>query len=354
MTDQNKNGHEQHEVTTPQPLLTAGGKVAEPGYARSLIWEYNRESIKANKLRIKEWDYYLVTSGEFAVAFTVSDLGFIGLYSVSFLHLKEKWERTKTFIHPLTLGRTDLPRTSASGDVRFQDKHMKIEYLNDGNGGRRIICEVDDLYEGNPFSCDIALEETLSESMVIATPWKERPTKFYYNQKINCMRASGFVRVGQDNYEFNPAADFGTLDWGRGVWTYDNRWYWATANSVIDGKPFGFNLGYGFSDRTSATENMIFYDGRAHKLDEVRFLIPLDEKRRKLYMEPWKYISNDGRFEAELTPIIDRQATLNYGVIASIQHQVFGYMNGICKLDDGTELIMKDVLCATEDIHNKY
>jgi hypothetical protein len=65
-------------------------------------------------------------------------------------------------------------------------------------------------------------------------------------------------------------------------------------------------------------------------------------------------MSNDGRFEAELIPIIDRQATMNYGVIVSIQHQVFGRLNGTCKLDDGTELIMKDILCATEDIHNKY
>jgi hypothetical protein len=344
----------QHEVTTSQPLLTAAGTIAEPGYARSLIWDYNREQVHANKLRIKEWDYYLVAGKDFAVCFTVSDLGFIGLNSVSFLQLGEKRERTKTFIRPLTLGRLDLPRTTVTGDVKYQDKHLKIEYLNDGSGGRRIICEMGELYDGEPFSCDIALEETLAETMVIATPWKENPTRFYYNQKINCMRASGVVRVGAALYEFDPASDFGTLDWGRGVWTYDNRWYWATANGVIDNKPFGFNLGYGFSDRSSATENMVFYDGKAHKLDEVRFLIPLDEKRRKIYMDPWKYISNDGRFDAELIPIIDRQATMNYGVIVSEQHQVFGHMNGICRLDDGTELIMKDILCATEDIHNKY
>jgi hypothetical protein len=352
--EQHQNRHEQHEVTAPQPLLGTDGVITEPGYAKSLIWEYNREAIKANKLRIKEWDYYIVTGRDFAVAFTVSDLGFIGLNSVSFLQLNEKWERTKTFIKPLTLGRLDLPRTSVTGDVKYKDKHLRVDFLNDGSGKRRIICELDELYDGMSFNCDITLEETLSETMVIATPWKESPTRFYYNQKINCMRASGFVRVGAAQYAFDPQTDFGTLDWGRGVWTYDNVWYWATANGVINEKPFGFNLGYGFSDRSSATENMVFYDGKVHKLDEVRFLIPLDENRQKQYMEPWTYMSNDGRFEAELIPIIDRQATMNFGVIASIQHQVFGRLNGTCKLDDGTELIMKDILCATEDIHNKY
>ena len=29
--------------------------------------------------------------------------------------------------------------------------------------------------------------------MVIATPWLEDPHAFYYNQKINCMRARGKV-----------------------------------------------------------------------------------------------------------------------------------------------------------------
>ncbi len=64
---------------------------------------------------------------------------------------------------------------------------------------------------------------------------------------------------------------FGTLDWGRGNWTYKNRWYWGSASSLLDGEPIGWNLGYGFSDRTPATENMIFYQGTAHKLDEVTF-----------------------------------------------------------------------------------
>jgi hypothetical protein len=344
----------QHEVTKPQKLLLKNGRIAEPGYAKSLIWEYNRENIKANILRIKEWDYYLVVGKDFAVAFTVSDLGYTAMNSVSLLRFDTPWEHTKTIMKPLPLGKLNLPRTSVAGDVRYQDKHLKIEYLNNGDGNRHILCEIGDFDDGAPFACDIRLEETLSESMVIATPWKENPKRFYYNQKINCMRASGTVRYGDESFEFNPTTDFGTLDWGRGVWTYDNRWYWATGNALINDKPFGFNLGYGFSDRSSASENMIFYDGKAHKLNEVRFMIPLDENRQKEYMKPWEYMSNDGRFEASLIPIIDRQAKINMGVIITDQHQVFGRMNGTCILDDGTELIMKDVLCATEDIRNKY
>ena len=62
-------------------------------------------------------------------------------------------------------------------------------------------------------------------------------------------------------YEFNREKDFGTLDWGRGVWTYDNTWLWGSGNADLDGNRFGFNIGYGFGNTSAATENAIFYIG---------------------------------------------------------------------------------------------
>ena len=50
------------------------------------------------------------------------------------------------------------------------------------------------------------------DSMVIATPWDKKHA-FYYNQKINCMRASGWMMYDGKKYTFDPASDFGTLDW---------------------------------------------------------------------------------------------------------------------------------------------
>ncbi|MFQ7818955.1 MAG: DUF2804 family protein [Roseburia inulinivorans] len=38
------------------------------------------------------------------------------------------------------------------------------------------------------------------------------------------MRAEGFAEYNGKRYEFHPEKHFGTLDWGRGVWTYDNTW----------------------------------------------------------------------------------------------------------------------------------
>lgn len=337
-----------HEVTTVQPLLKEDGSLREPGWSKNLVQIYNRNQIKAPKFRIKEWDYYLVLNEEFAGAFTISDDGYIGLQSVSLLNFKEGWEHTETILNPFPMGKYKLPSTSEMGNTIYKDKRLHMRFLVK-QGERRIQCKFKNFYQGKELSCDIRLEQPKMDTMVIATPWKEKKTAFYYNQKINCMPASGTMTYDGRTYTFSKETDFGTLDWGRGVWTYDNRWYWGSGNTVVDGKPFGFNIGYGFGDTSAASENMLFYDGKCHKLDDVTFHIPKDD-----YMKPWTFSSSDGRFEMDFVPVLDRAAHTAALVIETDQHQVFGRMSGKAVLDDGKIIELKDVLCFAEDVHNRY
>lgn len=339
-----------HEVVSIQPLLKDDGSLREPGWSKQLLQNYNRNDIKAAKHRIKEWDYYLVISeaNQFGVAFTVSDLSYIGLHSVSLLDFSVPCEHTESIIAPLPMGKTNMPATSEKGHVIYNDSRLQIKFLKFGNE-RRIVCRFDNFKDGKPFECDITLGQPDMDTMVIATPWKEDPKAFYYNQKINCMPASGKVKFDGKEYIFNPETDFGTLDWGRGVWTYDNTWYWGSGNGIVNGKPFGFNIGYGFGDTSAASENMLFYDGKCHKLDDVVFNIPSTG-----YTDPWTFSSSDGRFEMDFEPIIDRCARIDAKLILTDQHQVFGRMSGKAVLDDGTVLEIKDLLCFAEDVHNKY
>ena len=336
-----------HEVIKQQNLLNKRGNIKEPGYAKSLIWKYRRSQIQAPKFRIKEWDYYLVLNEDFACAFTISDLGYIGMQSVSLLNFKEGWEHTESIVNPMPMGKMGLPNTSVYGNTKYKDKRLHMEFKVK-EGRRMILCNFKNFHEEKDFSCKIILDEPKMDSMVIATPF-EKDKHFYYNQKINCMPASGTATFDGKTYTFNKETDFGTLDWGRGVWTYDNTWYWGSGNTIVNGKPFGFNIGYGFGDTSAASENMLFYDGVAHKLDDVKFHIPKGD-----YMKPWKFTSSDGRFEMDFVPVLDRAACTDLKAIVSDQHQVFGKMTGKAILDDGTVIEVKDMMCFAEDVHNKY
>ena len=336
-----------HEVTEAQPLLDETGRIGEPGWARSPVWEYDRSQITAHKFRIKEWDYYLVTNEEYGAAFTLSDDGYIGLQSVSLLNFREKWEHTETILTPFPMGKMKMPAASGTGNTVYRDKRLRMEFRVE-DGKRRISCDFKDFYRGKPFYCEITLEQPPMDSIVMATPWSGK-NAFYYNQKINCMKAEGYMSYDDVTYWFSPEKDYGTLDWGRGVWTYDNTWYWGSGNGTIAGKPFGFNIGYGFGDTSAATENILFYAGKGHKLDDVTFHIPEDD-----YMKPWTFTSSDGRFEMEFVPVLDRAASMSAFVVSTDQHQVFGKMSGRAVLDDGRFIDLKDFMCFAEKVNNKY
>lgn len=338
-----------HEVTTPHKLLDENGLLIEPGWSKTLIQKYDRNDIKMPKFRIKEWDYYIVLTDEFGVAFTISDDGYIGLQSASFLDFTNATEHTETILDAFPMGKLHLPSDSSQGNTVYHKKGRLDMEFTVSEGKRHILCDFKKFDGEKNLFCDITLEQPPMDTMVIATPWKENPKCFYYNQKINCMRASGKVIYGDKEYTFDPEKHFGTLDWGRGVWTYDNTWNWGSGNGVVNGKPFGFNIGYGFSDRSSATENILFYDGKAHKLDDITFNIPADS-----YTKPWTFTSSDGRFEMNFEPIIDRAAKIDVKFIITDQHQVFGKLSGKAVLDDGTVLEVKDLTCFAERVHNKY
>ncbi|NBK21718.1 MAG: DUF2804 domain-containing protein [Spirochaetia bacterium] len=329
-------------------LLDGDGRLAQAGYATTLCRRYDRAAIRAGGMRIKEWDYYCVMDGDTVLALTIADNGYMGMDSVTLLDLRTKKQQTKSFIRLFPQGKTNLPATSETGDVMVERPGYRLRFEND-HGVRTLFAHVDQFLDGQPLNATVVLDQPPQDSMVIATPFAGKPRHFYYNQKINCLRASGQVALGDEVRTFLPGVASAVLDWGGGVWTYSNTWYWSSLNSFIDGTPFGFNLGYGFSDRTPASENALFYNGVIHKLDEVTFHIPEDN-----YLLPWKISSSDNRLNLDFEPVVDRSSTTNFLLIKSMQHQVFGYFSGVAVLDDKTELTLTRFPGFAEDVYNRW
>lgn len=336
----------QHEITAAIPLLDANGNLNEPGWARGLLPEYDRAKVKGGATRLKEWDYYLVMNDDFALALTIADNSYMGLDSISFLDFKEGWQVTRSPMRVFPMGKTGLPISSERGDVAISGNGYGVFFRNK-DGRRMLAAHMDRFKDGQAIDVQVALTDAPEESIVIATPF-EKPGHFYYNQKINCMRATGKVTLGDKTYHFRPESSFGTLDWGRGVWTYHNTWYWGSASGLVGGVPFGFNIGYGFGDTSAASEDVLFYNGKVHKLSRVKWSVPGD------LMTPWSFSDDEGRFCLEFCPGLERAACTSVGVIKSDQHQVFGKFSGKVALDDGTVLELTDFMGFAEQVENKW
>lgn len=339
-------------MLSPGPLLDGQGRLAEAGYATQPVRLYDRAAIRASRLRVKEWDYYLMYNDRFGLALTLADNGYMGLLSASLLHFGAAAERTETRMFWLPLGKTGLPASSDAGISAKTVKGAQICFETE-NGARLLRCRMDD-FGGRRLEAEIALSAPPRDSMVIATPFPGKPRAFYYNRKIIGMRAEGIVRLGAESYRFERDGAFGLLDWGRGVWNYESTWLWSAGQGLVRGHVVGFNLGYGFGDTSSASENMAFVDGVAHKLDRVEFRIPQTADGGDDFLSPWTFASSDGRFEAEFLPILDRAAKTDLGLLLSDQHQVFGRFNGQMRLDDGTIVPLRDFLGFAEKVHNKW
>jgi len=338
---------------TPGELLDEKGVLKEAGYATSLVRRYDRSAIKGGALRIKEWDYYCISDGDVVLALTIADNSYMSMESVSLLKLSENWQATCSVISPLSLGKYHFPSTSEKGDVAVEKEGYALRFENDGE--KRVLTVRWDKFAGNkPLTARIVLTDEPEDSMVIATPFPTKKTAFYYNQKINCLRAEGDITYDGRTYVFDKATATAVLDWGRGVWTYNNTWYWGSASGYVDGVPFGMNLGYGFGDTSAATENMLFYNGKAHKLEDIDFGIPKTQDGRDDFMSPWHITSSNNRLDLIFTPIMDRASRTSVVVIESDQHQVFGTFSGKAVLDDGTVLEIQNLAGFAEKVKNRW
>lgn len=242
-----------------------------------------------------------------------------------------------------------MPTSADSGDIDQRRGGVHLSFRHD-TGGRRLVFAAPGFDGGKGLSGELLLERCDDDRMVIATPFAGAPRAFYYNQKLNCLPATGFAQLGTQRIDFTPDRAFAVLDWGRGVWTWENTWYWGSASGVHQGRRFGFNIGHGFGDTSAASENMLFLDGKAHKLAEVTFHLPAGPLDRA----DWRFTSSDGRFEMTFAPMVNRHDRVAIGPFLTDQNQVFGRFSGRAVLDDGTALEVKDLTGFAERVHNRW
>lgn len=343
----------QHELTAPSPLLDEQGDLVQVGWARQPLLDCNLEAARfygfrpLQALRLKRWDYYGITTPEGFFSVTLAHLGYAGLVFAYTLDFASGDFHEETLLIPLGRG-IHLPRNSDQGDSTFDNGRVRVAFHLEEHG-RRLQMDWPAFNQGQGLSADVALSvHPEHESLVIVIPIGQR--RFYYNRKVNCLPAQGWIQRGSQRTELTPAESLGNLDWGRGVWEYRSFWVWASASaSLPDGRTLGLNLGFGFGDTNAATENAIILDGRIHKLAEVAFEYDAGD-----FTQPWRMASPDGRLDLEFVPFKERVARSNLVLITSEVHQMFGRYQGKVVTDEGEIIAVRDVIGFAEEHHAQW
>lgn len=324
------------------------GRLAQIGWARRPLLDCNLDAAHfynlrlLQRFRIKRWDYYAIFTPRQFFSATIADLGYAGNLFVYTLDFATGELHEEGIVAPFGKG-VELPRNSDAGDSHFADQRLKLDFCMKP-GSRHLSVSWPSFHGGRGITAEIDLAAPPEyESMNIVIPIGAK--RFYYNRKINCMPASGWIRCADTTETLDLSQSIGSLDWGRGVWDYQSYWNWASTSGFLpDGRTIGLNLGCGFGDLSKAGENAVILNNRIHKLDQVKFDYVSGD-----YMRPWKFSDAEGRLNLVFTPFKDRLATTNLGVIRSQVHQMFGRYNGTVKTDEGETIQIKELIGFAEE-----
>ena len=338
----------QNRITQRGPLLDEHGQLVQKGYATSCVLDYDPNTVKLlpfswmNRLRLKEWDYYGTTTGDFFFSCCVANIGYMGLVFAYLVDFKTRQVVEKTLPTPFGFG-CSLPKSSETGDIHFNHFGVKMDFLR-REGRRELHVEWKRFHEGRTLKADLELEQPEGKNaIVMVTPIREK--HFYYNHKINCMLTQGTVALGEDRRDLTHETAQTTLDWGRGIWEYGTFWNWANASGRLpDGRVLGLNLGKGFGDLSYASENTFYLDGEMHKLGWLE--LHYDDSN---YMKPWTFKTDDDRLNLVLEPFVDRPTFVNLGFAKAEGHQMFGKYSGTLVTNEGETLEIENLIGWTEE-----
>ena len=336
----------QNEIAQKVKLLDKEGRVINPGYAKKMMYEYNREDIKAGPLAKKEWDFYQIIIDNWVLKLTIGNISYVAQFSAELFNVETKelysFERMKL----LPFESIQLPHSPEGASI-LQVEGKDYMFLFDVcDDNRHFIVKGNDAKVGK-VDIDIFINnDTKNEKMVIATPF-EKKRKFYLNCKENYFGGTGRICFGDVCVDLNESAT-AVLDWGRGVWPFAQEWFWGNATAFVDGNKFGFNIGWGFGDLGNASENMVFWNGRAYKLEHL-----ITEVDTNDYFKPWKFRDEEGNFEFTLTPIYDKIADTKIGFIQMYCHQLFGRYDGYVVIDS-KKIQINNMLAFCEHASNRW
>ena len=341
----------QTEYTAPTPMLDEQGNLLAMGWARSNVFDYDRARVRP-KLRGKEWDFYQISNGRYMVQLSFANISIAGYVSAVLVDLVG-CRVLANVMAPFLGGREKYP-LPPKGDVphRFGYSIGNAEFTFDTGAHSRTLT-----FRAKDIACTFTMDIPAGqENITTILPFAGMPTRFFMTTKQNGMPCEGTFTYGAKTCTFRKADTFCVLDWGRVNTPRKMVWYWGNGSTYLTDAAgqrhiFGFEITWGIGDESHATETCLFYDGKASKLGAVDVeTFPKPDK----YMAPWRFTSEDHRFNLTMTPTYDHFTDTNLLLLRMVSHQVHGLWNGTVVLDDGTTLAIRDMYAFCEYVENKW
>ncbi len=349
-----KEKSKQREYTTETPLLCADGTLNAKGWARRNVFEYDRNKVKKGLISRKEWDFYTITDGRKQLLISFANINIGGYVGCRLIDIVTGEVHVDTVTY-FAGGNRFVPPSKGDVPARFNGKISSTKFdFNTMEDERTLYFKKD--IKGKVLECNVSMDIMPGlENITTVLPFDEDKTRYFMTTKQNCMPCDARLSFGDYSYEFTKDSSFCVMDWGRVNTIHKMVWYWGSGASYIEDENkqkhvFGFEITWAIGNESEATETCIFYDGKVHKMGAV----DVEKFPKDRFMEEWKFVSEDGRFNMTMKPTFDNHSDVDFKVGRMNCHQIYGIWNGDVTLDDGTRLQIKDLVAFCEYVENRW
>ena len=331
------------EITSNQQLLDLHGKLQTTGYSRHMNFVLDKKHVRP--LRLKEWDFYQIHfDSRYVLQLTLGHLSGVMHACATLIDLAsgERHEISKVALVRRSFRRNMPTNPETAHTLQYFARNLHVQFETTDKFRRLSFTSND--YHGIKAEINLMLTNVskAKEKLVTATPFGKQ-AQWYLNCKENCFTVNGYARIEDVAYQINNGIAF--LDWGRGVFPYHCKWVWGNGGTNLNGKNFGFNIGWGTGNSEQMSQNAFFYDNKLYILSAV------EETREG---DGYRYRDADGRFDFFAEPILDTTTKKQMLWVNNKCHQIFGRWSGHVLLDDGTKLTVPPFVAFCRRIDNHW
>lgn len=293
------------------------------------------------RLRLKQWEHWLVVTPELALTFAAVDAVFTRLTWIQMIDRRTgaRWEHRRE--GPLVS--VSLADALYDGRSHGRSAGLAIDLHNHLDaGGHRAVChgKTRDLPE---IAVDLWAECPLpaTEPLVVVLPVGRG--RAMYSHKVP-LPVSGTITVDGVVHGVDRASATAILDVHKAHYPRTTWWNWATAVGFdVQGRRLAFNLTRNIAD-AGWHENAAWIDGRSQNLGpDADFSLAAD---------PWQVAIGGTRLA--FTAAGERSEDLDYGVVQSRFRQRYGTFSGMLQARPDERIEVKDWFGLMEDHHARW
>ncbi|MFD1929468.1 DUF2804 domain-containing protein [Sporosarcina siberiensis] len=332
--------HVEREITAPVTLCDSKGLLNPEaiGFARHPLIQSN---LAKNFMKKKKWNYWCVYGENLMFSATISHIDYA---VVCFVYILD-YETQRFFEKQITIpmGRSVKMPENVLESVKFTNDNLTVQMFHI-QGETHLSVTIPD-FDNEILHADLHITHPPNdESLNVVIP-KSRNV-FQFTAKHHTLPTSGFVKIGDKRYDFNPDYSFAVLDYGRGIWPRNAEWNWAMASQRLGGRRIGLNFGGKWTDGTGMTENAVFINGAMTKIHED-VIFTYDSSN---FMNQWKIQTKfSDTVNLTFTPFFERVSATNIKIVRTEVHQLVGYFDGEILLENHSKLKIRQMLGCSEE-----